>query len=225
MDIRLDSDVFARDGDKVGTVDRVVIDPETLEVEAFIVEEGMLFTTDRIVEPEMIDHVDGEGHIHLKLTKEQEEDLPAYVNARYVEPSQEHYARLSTMGYLTMPSADGRVLVASESYDPRYAPRTDSAIQPAAPDGPEIVDEDNLPEGTVTISEGTDVVDMHGDKLGEVEDVIYGEGREVEAVIVGSGFIFKRHIRIPATWIASTTHDRIQIDRSADDAERTGMLE
>jgi sporulation protein YlmC with PRC-barrel domain len=53
MDIRLDSDVIARGGDKVGTVDRIVIHPDTLAIEALIVEEGMLFTTDRIIEPEM----------------------------------------------------------------------------------------------------------------------------------------------------------------------------
>jgi sporulation protein YlmC with PRC-barrel domain len=53
MDIRLDSHVIARGGDKVGTVDRIVIHPDMLAIEALIVEEGMLFTTDRIIEPEM----------------------------------------------------------------------------------------------------------------------------------------------------------------------------
>jgi sporulation protein YlmC with PRC-barrel domain len=134
--------------------------------------------------------------VHLKLSKEQEEELPAFVSARLVEPAEE-----------------------------RYAPRTDSAFQPAPAHAPEIVDEDNLPEDSVTISEGADVVDRSGEKIGEVDDVIYDTGHRVEAIVVSSGFIFKDRIRIPAGWTSSATHDRIQIDRSAGDAERAGMLE
>jgi sporulation protein YlmC with PRC-barrel domain len=129
------------------------------------------------------------------------------------------------MGYMTTPSAAGQVMVLSEPVDARYAPAPDSPFQGAPATSPNIVDETNLPPNTVTIVEGTDVVDRSGEKIGTVDEIIYGADDRIDAIIVSEGFFFKHHVRIPAEWIETAGHEHIIIDRLADEAERAGRID
>jgi uncharacterized protein YrrD len=224
-DIRLESDVRTKDGEKVGTVDQLVVHPDTLEIVSIIVKEGTLFTKDRIIDMEMVDRVDVNGDVVLEISKEHEEELPELATARFIEPDRDQYNRLSEMNYMATPSAAGNVLIFSEPVDSRFAPAPDSPMMPASADPPAIHDETNLPPNTVTIEEGTDVVDRNGEKLGTIDEIIYGDDRTIDAVIVGEGFLFKHHVRIPADWIASAGHEHIILDRTADEAERAGRID
>lgn len=223
-DIRLGSDVRTNDGEKVGTVDQLVVHPDTLEVVSIIVKEGTFFTTDRIIDMEMVDRVDVNGDVVLEISRGHEQDLPELASRRVVEPSRDMFDRIAEMGYLAMPSAAGQVLVMSEPMSDRYAPAPDSLFAPAPADAPVIQDEDNLPPNTVTIEEGTDVVDRHGEKIGTVDEIIYGQDRTIDAIVVSEGWLFKHHVRIPGEWIESAGHENVIINRSAAEAEEAGRI-
>jgi len=224
-DIRLGSDVRTNDGEKVGTVDQLVVHPDTLEVVSIIVKEGTFFTTDRIIDMEMVDRVDVNGDVVLEISRGHEQDLPELASRRVVEPSRDMFDRIAEMGYLAMPSAAGQVLVMSEPMSDRYAPAPDSLFAPAPADAPVIQDEDNLPPNTVTIEEGTDVVDRHGEKIGTVDEIIYANDRTIDAIVVSEGWLFRHHVRIPGDWIESAGGESIIINRSAAEAEEAGRVD
>ena len=224
-DIKLEADVISSDGNKVGTVDRVIVHPETLDIEGIVVSEGLLFSTDRIIEEEMIDRVDVDGSVILNVSEAEEERLPELASARFVEANDRMLGRMTEMHHMVMPSAHGQVLVLSEPADPEFAPAPDSPLQPAPTNPPNIVDRDNLPEGTVTLEEGTDVIDIEGEKIGTIDDVIYDADDRITEIMVSSGLIFKHQVRIPATWIESVTSDMVVISRTAEQAEEAGRID
>jgi uncharacterized protein YrrD len=86
MAVQLDlgCQVRTSDGEDVGKVDRIIFDPQSLTVREFVVHEGILFTHDRIVAREMIDHIDDDHVVHLRLTGAEEEKLPPFVAEEHV---------------------------------------------------------------------------------------------------------------------------------------------
>lgn len=79
MQLDLGSRVKTRDGEDVGKVDRIIFEPESMTVREFVVHEGILFTHDRIVGRALVDHIDGDNTVHLRLTAEEAQDLPAFI--------------------------------------------------------------------------------------------------------------------------------------------------
>src|SRR5690554_429353 len=75
MEFREGTDVLTADGDKLGEVERVVIDPRTREVTHIVVQKGFLFTEDRVLPIEVVDSSDGEQAV---LSQNVGEDLEAW---------------------------------------------------------------------------------------------------------------------------------------------------
>ncbi len=224
-DIQLDKDVIGSDGNKVGTVDRIIIHPETLEVDGFVVHEGIIFTHDRIVEETFVERIDAEHNVVLNITSEQEAELPELASRRVTEPEGGILDRLAEMNYMATPSATGQVLVLSEPVDDRFAPAPDSPLQPAPSNPPIVTEQTNLPEGTVTLKEGTDVVDVDGQKIGSIDEIIYDDQDQLTSLVVEDGLIFKHHFRIPAAWIESMTHVTVTLNRSAEEVRESGKVD
>ena len=70
MHIELGRPVMSRDGERIGTVDQLVLDPDTREVRAIIVHRGLLLTEDRLVDRAAIDTVALDGTVWLALDAE-----------------------------------------------------------------------------------------------------------------------------------------------------------
>jgi sporulation protein YlmC with PRC-barrel domain len=69
MQFKKGAEVFSSDGEKIGTLNRVVIDPRTREVSNLVVEKGFLFKTDKVVPITLVD-LDMEDRIVLKPTNQ-----------------------------------------------------------------------------------------------------------------------------------------------------------
>lgn len=54
MQFKEGTDVFTIDGDKVGSIDRVVIDPRNNEVTHLVVRKGFFFPTDKVVPMDLV---------------------------------------------------------------------------------------------------------------------------------------------------------------------------
>lgn len=54
MQLKKGADVFSSAGEKIGSIDRVVIDPETKEASHLVVEKGVLFTTNKVISDETV---------------------------------------------------------------------------------------------------------------------------------------------------------------------------
>jgi uncharacterized protein YrrD len=79
MQLDLGSHVKTRDGTDVGWVNRIIFEPESMTVREFVVHEGVVFTHDRIVGRGLVDHIDSDNVVHLRLSAEEAAELPAFI--------------------------------------------------------------------------------------------------------------------------------------------------
>lgn len=161
MRVDLDAKVLTRDGEELGTVQRAVVRPDTMDVTDFVINTGGLLGRDVLLPIEEIERAARDGDvIRLELTREQAEDLPAYVPAEYVPPPQGwSYSGgypFGPHGGFVWPTAY------ADSYAGSTAP-TASADEPV-PGSVEL-----------SIGKGAVVIDRDGEDIGVVDDIRFDE--------------------------------------------------
>jgi uncharacterized protein YrrD len=216
MRIDLGMDVFGSDGEKVGTVERIVVDSNTKQIHKFVVHRGFLSSDDKLVDLTMVTSEDADG-LRLDLTSEQVNELPDYVEERFVQvPEHERGA----MPFI-QPNAmgGGAYLYGAPNIGRGYEGSQDSFFDAAPSTAPIIEDVSNIPETDVMISEGTDVYGADGDKVGSVGEIIVGEDGAINGFVVSAGFIFKHDVRVPIAWVESTGESEIRLNVTAAQAE------
>jgi hypothetical protein len=77
----------------------------------------------------------------------------------------------------------------------------------------------NLPEDSLLISEGTDVIGSDGKKVGTIDELIVDDERKVTAILVKAGWLFKHDVRMPVTAVAAAAHDHVRLKITAEEAE------
>jgi sporulation protein YlmC with PRC-barrel domain len=90
MQFKANAEVITTDGDKVGEIDRVVIDPKTDTITHIVIREGFLFTSDKVVPVDWIT-VTGEDSIVLNASKDKVNTLPDFEETHYVRREDSHY--------------------------------------------------------------------------------------------------------------------------------------
>ena len=215
MDIRLGSRVICRDGAGIGTVDRLVLDPDSHTLVAFIVHRGFLLRHDRIVAQAQVLQVADDGSIHLAASAREADAFPVFFEHEFVTPTSQDLERLPypISGGASGSGASMPPIVWGTRYSGATAnSATRGLFQLAAihPDAIEV--RSNLPRETVTVDRGTAVVDANGKKLGVVEDVIYEADGEMRAVVARTGHIHHDWMHIPITSIAGIAHDHMRLN-------------
>mgnify|MGYP000114961104 CR=1 FL=1 len=231
MQIELGKPVVSKDGERVGRVDRIALDYDTREVEQIIVHQGVLLTRDRIVDRDLIERVEDDGTVRLAITAEEVERLPEFVEAEFVRPTEEDLRSLPSVlpgvpgaagpAILWAPPADRQPGVERpyQEFDPARGPLFGPAVAPDTP----LEARSNLPEDTLLIGRGTDVLDREGEKLGRVEEVETNEDGEVVAFVVRAGLLLHHDIRVPIDWVSSVTSEEVHLRLSAQEIESQGQ--
>ncbi|MDW8060405.1 MAG: PRC-barrel domain-containing protein [Thermomicrobium sp.] len=228
MHIELGRPVMSRDGKRIGTVDQLVLDPVTREVQAIIVHRGLLLSEDRIVDRALIDAVAPDGTVWLSLDAERADELPRFVEAEFVRLTDEEAATLpyvwpSSGAMGPIPIFWGTPISEPTIPEPRVAPYDPSGgTLPSTPvvAAPPVEVATNLPPEAVRIDRGTAVVAADGERLGKVEHVHLNEDGEIVSLAVDPGLFGGEHLHIPAAWIASVTEDEIRLSVDAATARR-----
>lgn len=218
MNIDLGADVFGSDGEKVGTVDRIVVDSNTKTIHKFIVHRGHLSHDQKLVDISMIASQDVDG-IRLDLTSEQVHALPDFIKERFVQIPEHEHAELP---FIVPNAMGGGAYLYGAPYAGRgYEGSRDSFYDAAPAISPIIEDETNIPETDVMISEGTDVYGSDGDKVGTVGEVLVDADGTINGFVIRKGFIFKKDIRIPIDWVESADGPDIRLNVTSARAEST----
>src|SRR5690606_28706284 len=99
MQIREGVQVFTDDGDRVGVVDRVVVDPASKDVTHLVVRKGVLFIEDKVIPMDKV-HIVLEDRVTLREDVGDLNELPDFEESYFVpfEP-----------GLVTEPRATGQV--------------------------------------------------------------------------------------------------------------------
>ena len=204
--LQKDADIFSSVGEKIGKLDRVVLDPETKEVSHIVAKQGLFFSTSKVIP---ISYVKLDGK-RITLTKNEMEldDLPdftetAYISTETPDDSEEnaepvffyppqHIAWWTTGGRIWYPK-------------PRYVLKTEEAV----------------PEKTVALEEGATVVGSDGEDIGEIERVIVTESdKRASHIVVSRGLLSKEHKLVPTLWITDVTEDKVYLTIDSEMFER-----
>jgi len=189
-------DVFSSDNEKIGTLDRVVMDPKTKEVTHIIVREGFLFTEDKVVPMDLVGSVTDE-RISLQGSKEHLDELPEYEETHYIPRDATVDDDMSTLYWNPPVYAGGGYgqypIIYPQSL---YIRRT----------------EKNIPEGMVALAEGAKVLTEDGEQVGNIETLITDPKDErVTHLVISSGLLMKERKILPSHWLSAVTEDEVHL--------------
>jgi sporulation protein YlmC with PRC-barrel domain len=208
MRVDLGAKVMTSDGEDVGRVKHLVLDPSTTELRTAVVEHGVLNKESRMVPIASIASAT-EEELRLDLTKDEYEQLPEFFHGDYTAPPP---------GYALPVSYPGGGLLWPLGYP-------SSAIGEPAPIGSEAYQrteelrEQNL--DNAVIDKDSDVMSRDGEKIGEVEqfeiDSVTGKPSRL---IVRKGFLLTESLDVPLSAIASVDDGAVVLNLSKDEALR-----
>jgi uncharacterized protein YrrD len=211
--IELGWDVYTRDGRKIGSVDRLVLNSQNQHLEQLVVDEGIL-STGKLIDIDLVDRVEGK-RVVLSLATAQAEQLPNFVSTQFVDAPAETWAGYSSVAPGTIGA--GRVLYGGPLVGAGYPGSAAPAYVDDVGAAPVVENVRNLPEQDVVVDSGSDVVGADGKKVGTVDRVLYGQDGVVESVVVKAGFLFKHEVTIPGDLIAEIDEDRIRLSVAAEE--------
>jgi uncharacterized protein YrrD len=211
MQLQQDASVVSANGEDLGRLDRVVLDPRTGDVTHIVIRKGFLFTEDRVIPIEWLAATD-EKEIRLKEDVDDLDSLPVFEEAHYLD---------------------------SEEIDDRYSERTPRAYPSDAPPVywyPPVASpmgfpahytmpmafetERNIPEGTIALKDNSKVLGRDGKDVGSLERVISDQEGRVTHIVISQGMLSKTRKLLPTHWIKSVAEDEIHLGVAADYLEK-----
>ncbi len=202
--------VFTADGDELGEINRFILDPKTNEVTHIVIQKGGLFSEDKVVP---FDKIRSETEEGLVLSEEIEDfdQLPPFEETHYVdaEPGNPDLARAEERAAYPVGPA--------YYWYPPYGYLGYSAYGPGPYGWPVGLTHQNIPEGSVSLQEGTDVISSDGEHVGDVERLLIDDdNNQVTHFLITQGLFFKDRKLVPANWIRTVMEDKVQLNVTAD---------
>jgi uncharacterized protein YrrD len=204
MEFKQDADVYTAEGEEVGEVERVVLDPRTKKVTHIVVEKGILFTEDKVVPVSLVASAT-EERVELRQNAGDLEALPDFQERHFVNLSDKDLVRAEVPPNYPPPMY---------WYPPLYgAPYAAPMGYPTYPHEPYVVEvEQNIPEGEIALQEGAEVIGVEGDHVGDVDEVLTSpEANRVTHFVIKEGLLFKDKKLVPVEWVNRIDQDRIYL--------------
>lgn len=234
MQFRENTPVYTADGQEVGAIDRVVINPATTEVSHVVVRQGWLFTEDKVVPTAWIDQATGE-QVRLRADIDSLDELPPFEETHYLpyddasradggnataDANRSAYTGGYARPYYPYPALGaawpGYYGYGAYGYPMGYYAAGTYADQPYT-----VETERNIPEGAIALQQGATVVDKHGDQVGTVARVFTDdETQQVTHLLIAEGWLFKEKHLVPTYWISEATDEEVQLKVDADFLKR-----
>jgi len=201
MELNRGATVSNAAGEKVGHVDRVVMDPRTKEVSHIVVHRGLISAKDKVVPVSLIESASAEGVV-LREGANGLESLPNFEDRHYI-PVHETELRNRRRGddsanpvYWYPPSLGSPVPLFNPTPEPEYVVKT----------------ERNVPEGTVALKEGARVVSADDRHVGNVEKVLTDPRSDrATHLMISKGLLLKARKLIPTTWIKDVAEEEVRL--------------
>jgi uncharacterized protein YrrD len=194
MQFKKNAEVFTSDHQKVGEIDRVVIDPRTDEVTHVIVRKGLFFTKDKVVPVDLITNAKED---RVTLRSDMIDSLPDF--------EEHHFIML-----------DGDELPSTYSSDhaaPMYwYPLQSTDYQQIMIPPMLLQTERHIPEQTVALKEGATVISADGQNVGNIERIFVNPDTDrVMSFLVSKGLISKEKMLIPSVWVSRFGEHEVQL--------------
>jgi sporulation protein YlmC with PRC-barrel domain len=200
-----------KDGKSIGTVSRLVLHPESRQVVALVVRQGVLDRREIVVPIRMVERAGDEVRLTLRAAELDGLDL---FGTPALRPMPDQWPM--PMGF----DLRSFFLVAGDGWTEATLPFV--LTSPAVSGTPAFIPDPDAPEGVKepTIAAATPVVDNAGRRVGEVKGVeLEPASGRITRILVREGTLFRRETPIPAGLIASVG-DRITLSVSADEVKK-----
>jgi len=195
MDIRIGAPVLADDV-QVGQVDRVILNPETRQVEGIIVVQGWLLSHDVAIPSELILSADGDG-VRVRATAEQIDALETVTLSQYTTPPEDWIPPDNTAASQFLFPASPYAVGAFTMPAPQLAPTEDEVVDVEA--------------GDVTLNDGTPVFCTDGE-VGAVSRVItQADSDQATLLVIDCGRASQRLVAVPMDRVTSISEDRVNL--------------
>lgn len=195
MRFQKDAEVYSREGEKVGTLEKVVLDPETNEVTHLVVEKGFLFSEAKVFPVDLVD-IEAKVRLALKETKEELKEYPRFEETHYVDPGPVERRRDLQFIYWYPPMIPWWQTNYSLHPIPEYVAKT----------------EQHIPEGTVALAEGAEVISRDGEQVGVIERIITDqESNRATHFVISEGILLEQDNLIPTTWVKEVQEDQVHL--------------
>ncbi len=190
-------DVITAEGDKVGVLDRVVINPRTGRITDIVIRRGFLLVTDKVVPADLVQSANKDQVILLPITNF--DTLLDFETSHYIPANG---------------SSDQGNVTTSEAMPVYWNPPIGSAAGYPffAEFYGKVEIEKHIPPGTVALKEGAKVYNADGQHVGDVLQVFYNpESDQITHVLMQHGLLTKEKKLIPANWIMNISPDRVDL--------------
>lgn len=200
--IKKGTTILAQNGDKVGKVVRVVMDPRSQKITHLIVQKGWLFTEDKVLNFDQIDSVNVEGdNLVLISDIESLDQLPPYKEVYFVpvDEADENVTNLEyvPIAYLYPPAGQAMWGGFPITYGPPYMVKRE---------------EFNIPDDGVELKLGANVVSADGKNVGSLAEVVSDPDTGYAThLILSHGTLVKDKKLIPTLWIDATEDGSIKL--------------
>lgn len=206
MQFKDGTDVVTRDGEKVGSVDRVVFDPRTKKLTHLVVHKGFLLPEDKLIP---IDYVGNASEDRVVLRDDisgEMENFPDFELREYIP--------------LGVEDAYATDFAAPMFWYPPYGAAW--THQPAHT----VNVEQNIPEGAIALQEGANVIAEDDTHVGDVERILTDSAtNRVTHLVISSGLLFKTRKLVPMNWVLHAKDNRVRLGVSADFMDRLPAFE
>lgn len=210
MELKEGTSVFTPGGEEVGKVNRFILDPATNEVTHIVIQKGWLLPEDKVVPFEMVSSAT-DDQVVLSEDVGDFDKLPPFEETYFVRATDDYPGDLT-------PTDDPVYSYAPAYY--WYPARMNPGFQ-----GPGLAPyvlpvgekQRNIPENTVPLKEGTNVISADGSHVGDVERLfLEGDSNKVTHFVISQGILFKDQKLVPAHWVRSVDEDKVQLVVSSD---------
>ena len=202
MHFKENAEVVTSKLNKIGHLDRVVLDPETDAVTHLIVKKGFFFREDRVIDAKYVD-VTTQDKVVLKKETPRLEECPQFEESEFVplgsfedfknKKSLEAQKFLWYQATVKMPGDLHRSYPSGDDKPLFYTKKRR-----------------NLPDEKIPLKEGANVTDISGTDLGKIHDILVEpDNFSVTHILVSSGLLKNKNKLIPVNWIKEIFEDSV----------------
>jgi uncharacterized protein YrrD len=202
MELKEGTDVFTSSGEQVGRINRFILHPETNEVTHVVVQKGWLLPDDKVIPMTMINTAT-EDRVELNPDIAGFDELPSFEDTQYVEltpddvpPTARPGSSVGPAYYWYPPSG----YIGYPAFGPSYY------------GWPPLETTRNIPEDTIPLEEGSDVVGSDGEQIGNIERlVVDADSHRATHFVISSGGLFKERKLVPAHWVRTIEENKVYL--------------
>jgi uncharacterized protein YrrD len=218
VDINLGMHVYTSDTRDLGTVDRLILDPNQDKVRTVVVRKGMLLHQDVEVPVDLLT-ADPNGDAHIAYTSEEIDKLPLFDEGSYVAPPVDY---LPPMAYpptaFYWPVGFG---LGKEPLETMPGAGTDPRTWTGASDADRELGDALRREDleNAVIAEGSDVFGRDGEKVGTVRELTFNpSSHQLTGLVVHKGFLLGKDTALSASLIDSVDDGAVYLNVDAKEA-------